>query len=251
MGGYRTAQPGHSRAPGILCQSVHHGFRYVPAPRGGLGYRHRHHGRGGRRLPLFHLHRIHLAVDAWRLFDPLHHRCQRLSRLPADQRPARARPEKGGIIRMSLYCAIGNVDTDLSPRQLNDLLVESLAKLGDRKSVLAVPPDQSREHSRAGELTGYVYKHYGDRLKAVLPAIGTHTPMRSDQIAHMFPAVPPNLFKVHNWRTDIETLGEVPSAFIREQSEGKLDYAWPAQVNKLFSHGGSDLILSTGKAEPH
>jgi nickel-dependent lactate racemase len=152
---------------------------------------------------------------------------------------------------MSLYCATGSVDTDLSPQQLNDLLVESLAKLGDRKNVLAVPPDQSREHSRAGELTGYIYKHYGDKLKAVLPAIGTHTPMRPDQIEHMFPSVPQNLFKVHNWRTDIETLGEVPSAFVREQSEGKLDYAWPAQVNKLISSGGFDLILSIGQVVPH
>src|ERR1035438_2618959 len=97
---------------------------------------------------------------------------------------------------MSLYCATGSVDTDLTPQQLNDLLVESLAKLGDRKNVLAVPPDQSREHSRAGELTGYIYKHYGDKLKAVLPAIGTHTPMRPDQLTHMFPTVPQNLFKV-------------------------------------------------------
>src|SRR5450631_1336931 len=152
---------------------------------------------------------------------------------------------------MSLYCATGSVDTDLTPQQLNDLLVESLAKLGDRKNVLAVPPDQSREHSRAGELTGYIYKHYGDKLKAVLPAIGTHTPMRPDQLAHMFQAVPQNLFKVHNWRTDVETLGEVPSEFIREQSEGKLTYAWPAQVNKLISSGGFDLILSIGQVVPH
>lgn len=152
---------------------------------------------------------------------------------------------------MSLYCSIGSVDTDLTPQQLNDLLVEGLAKLGNRKNVLAVPPDQSREHSRAGALTGYVYKHYGDKLKAVLPAIGTHTPMRPDQIAHMFPEVPKELFKVHNWRTDVETLGEVPSEFIREQSEGKLDYAWPAQTNKLISSGGFDLILSIGQVVPH
>lgn len=152
---------------------------------------------------------------------------------------------------MSLYCSTGSVDTDLSSRQLNDLLVESLSKMGDRKNVLAVPPDQSREHSRAGELTGVVYKHYGDNLKAVLPAIGTHTPMRPDQLAHMFPEVPQQLFKVHNWRTDVETIGEVPSEFIREQSEGRLDYAWPAQVNKLISSGGFDLILSLGQVVPH
>jgi len=152
---------------------------------------------------------------------------------------------------MSLYCATGSATTDLSPEQLSQLLRQSLAKLGPRQRVLAVPPDQSREHSRAGELTGYIFDHYGDRLKAVLPAIGTHTPMRPDQIAHMFPGVPADLFRVHNWRTDVETLGEVPAEFIREQSEGKLDYAWPAQVNKLISQGGFDLILSIGQVVPH
>jgi nickel-dependent lactate racemase len=152
---------------------------------------------------------------------------------------------------MSLYFATGSVDTDLSPRQLKDLLNEGLAKLGERNSVLAVPPDQSREHSRAGELTAYAGQYYGDRLKAVLPALGTHTPMRQDQLEHMFPGMPLDLFRIHNWRTDIETLGEVPSEFIREQSEGKLSYAWPAQVNRLISQGGFDLILSIGQVVPH
>ena len=152
---------------------------------------------------------------------------------------------------MSLYCAIGSVDTDLSPRQLNDLLAENLGKLGRRNKVLAVPPDQSREHSRAGELTRYAWQYYGERLKAILPALGTHTAMRPDQIAHMFGQVSQDLFRVHNWRTDIETLGEVPAEYIREQSEGKLSYAWPAQVNKLISQGGFDLILSIGQVVPH
>jgi nickel-dependent lactate racemase len=152
---------------------------------------------------------------------------------------------------MSLYCSVGSVDTDLSSQQLKELLVESLGKLGARKNVLVVPPDQSREHSRAGDLTRYTWEHYGDKLKAVLPAIGTHTPMRPDQIAHMFGNVPLELFKVHNWRTDVETLGELPASFIREQSEGKLNYTWPAQVNKLISQGGFDLILSIGQVVPH
>jgi nickel-dependent lactate racemase len=152
---------------------------------------------------------------------------------------------------MSLYCSVGSTDTDLTPRQLNDLLVEGLAKLGSRNKVLAVPPDQTRAHSRAGDLTRYAWKHYGDRLKAVLPALGTHTAMKPEQIAAMFGDMPLDLFKVHNWRTDIETLGEVPAEFIREQSEGKLNYEWPAQVNKLISQGGFDLILSIGQVVPH
>ena len=152
---------------------------------------------------------------------------------------------------MSLYCSVGSPDTSLSPEQLRELLNDALVKLGPRNAVLAVPPDQSREHSQAGLLTRFVFEHYGERLKAVLPAIGTHTPMHADQIARMYAGVPQDLFRVHNWRTDVETLGEVPAEFIREQSEGKLNYPWPAQVNKLISRGGFDLILSIGQVVPH
>jgi nickel-dependent lactate racemase len=152
---------------------------------------------------------------------------------------------------MSLYCAVGGPDTDLSSNQLGDLLKESLTRLGPRSRVLAVPPDQSREHSRAGELTCFAWQHYGDSLQAVLPALGTHTPMRPAQLTRMFADMPHNLFHVHNWRTEVETLGEVPAAFIHEQSEGKLNYPWPAQVNRLISRGNFDLILSIGQVVPH
>jgi nickel-dependent lactate racemase len=152
---------------------------------------------------------------------------------------------------MSLYCSTGSADTDLTPQQLNELLVEGLAKIGQSNKVLAVPPDQTRAHSRAGDLTRYAWQHYGERMKAVLPALGTHAPMKPEQIAAMYGDMPLDLFKVHNWRTDIETLGEVPAEFVREQSVGKLNYAWPAQVNKLISKGGFDLILSIGQVVPH
>ena len=42
-----------------------------------------------------------------------------------------------------------------------------------------------------------------------------------------------------------------PAEFVREQSEGKLDFAWPAQVNRLLVDGGFDLILSMGQVVPH
>jgi nickel-dependent lactate racemase len=152
---------------------------------------------------------------------------------------------------MSVYCAKGAVETDLSPPQLRRLLTESLAMLGERNRVLVVPPDMSRASSHAGELTHCAWDYYGDQLLAVLPALGTHAAMQPDQIARMFGKMPPELFRVHNWRTDVETLGEVPAEFIREQSEGKLNYAWPAQVNRLFTRGNFDLILSIGQVVPH
>ncbi len=152
---------------------------------------------------------------------------------------------------MSLYLAKGAPDAVIPAAELKSLLSEALAKLGPRRRVLAVPPDQTRFYSHAGELTQYAWEYYGDRLEAVLPALGTHSAMTPEQLQRMFGEVPHNLFRVHHWRTDVETLGEVPAEFIYLQSEGKLNYSWPAQTNRLISQGGFDLVLSIGQVVPH
>jgi nickel-dependent lactate racemase len=152
---------------------------------------------------------------------------------------------------MSLYCAQGGPDRELTSTELRDFLFAALERLGSRNKVLAVPPDQTRTASRAGELTRHAWNYYGGRLSAVLPALGTHKAMSADRIAVMFGDVPQDLFHAHNWRQDVETIGIVPGEFIQEQSEGKLDYEWPAQVNHLLLRGGFDLILSIGQVVPH
>jgi nickel-dependent lactate racemase len=152
---------------------------------------------------------------------------------------------------MSLYVAKGNPGLEISSAELRSLLFEALGKLGDRRHVIAVPPDLTRRESCAGELTRYAYDYYGTRLEAILPALGTHAAMSPAQLTSMFGKMPHELFRIHNWRTDAETLGEVPATFIHEQSEGKLNYSWPAQVNRLIAHGGFDLVLSLGQVVPH
>jgi len=152
---------------------------------------------------------------------------------------------------MSLFFAAGSPDTELSPADYRAGLHEALTKLGERKKVLAVPPDFTRFHSKAGELTEMAWEFYGDRMTDVLPALGTHTAMTEEQLDTMYGKTPRHLFRVHDWRNDIVTLGEVPGAFMLEVSEGKLDYTWPAQVNKLLRDGGHDLILSIGQVVPH
>jgi len=152
---------------------------------------------------------------------------------------------------MSLFVAHGNAQTEISGTELRALLFAALDQLGPRSRVLVIPPDVTRLHSRAGELTRYAWEYYGDRLAAILPALGTHAAMSAEQLTRMFGEIPQNLFHVHNWRTDIETIGEVPSAFIQEQSEGKLNFSWPAQINRLILQGNYDLILSIGQVVPH
>jgi nickel-dependent lactate racemase len=152
---------------------------------------------------------------------------------------------------MSLYCGQGGPDRELTSTELREFLFKAFERLGLRNKVLAIPPDQTRTASRAGELTRYAWNYYGERLGAVLPALGTHKAMSADRIAAMFGDVPQSLFHAHNWREDVETIGTVHSEFIRKQSEGKLDYEWPAQVNRLILNGGFDLILSIGQVVPH
>ncbi|MGF1585819.1 MAG: lactate racemase domain-containing protein [Bacteroidales bacterium] len=150
-----------------------------------------------------------------------------------------------------LYYTRGSENDDLSSEDLQNGLNKALDSLGKRQKVLALPPDFTRYHSRAGELTSYTYQYYGKALADVLPALGTHFPMSETEIVKMFPGVPLSLFREHNWRTDIVNLGEVPSEFVKEVSGGLVDYTWPAQVNKLLVNGGHDLILSIGQIVPH
>jgi nickel-dependent lactate racemase len=152
---------------------------------------------------------------------------------------------------MSLYFSAGSETAELSSTDLKQGLDRALQALSERRRVLALPPDFTRYHSRAGELTRYAWEYFGNRLTHVLPALGTHTPMTLSEIRTMFGNMPPELFHVHDWRRCVVTLGEVPAEFIREQSEGKLDYSWPAQVNRLLVEGGFDLILSIGQVVPH
>jgi nickel-dependent lactate racemase len=155
---------------------------------------------------------------------------------------------------MGLLFGAGSQSKEFSAAEIRASLFSALEKLdagGKRKRVLAVPPDFTRLHSKSGMLTDLAYEFYGERLTDVLPALGTHRAMSDAEIAAMFSATPRSLFRVHDWRNDIVTLGKVPGEFVRDVSEGKLDYTWPAQVNKLLRDGGHDLILSIGQVVPH
>jgi nickel-dependent lactate racemase len=145
----------------------------------------------------------------------------------------------------------GSPEDDLDAQDLRLGLLEALTRLGPRRKVLILPPDYTRFHSRAGEITRVIVQHYGDRVADIMPALGSHFPMSEAEIEAMFGDLPRRLFRVHDWRTGVVTLGEVPASYVREVSEGKVDYPWPAQVDRLLQEGGHDLILSLGQVVPH
>jgi nickel-dependent lactate racemase len=150
-----------------------------------------------------------------------------------------------------IYYQTGSENTVISKNDLEYGVYAALVKLGPRKKVLVVPPDFTRFHSRSGDITTLIYNYYKDNLKDILPALGTHTPMTGTEISEMYKGVPKDLFRIHDWRNDVVTAGTIPGEFVSEITEGKLNYSWPAQLNRLVLNGGHDLILSIGQVVPH
>ena len=150
-----------------------------------------------------------------------------------------------------LYFARGSRTDIITADEVRAALKEVFDGMGPKKRVMALPPDYTRLNSYAGPITEMVNDYFGDRLTDVMPALGTHTPMTPEQIGSMFPTVPAGKFRVHDWRNDVVTVGEVPREYLAEVSEGRVSYSWPAQVNKLLLDPSFDLILSIGQVVPH
>lgn len=150
-----------------------------------------------------------------------------------------------------IYWREGSETANLTGGDLKKGLFSALDQLGRRRKVLLIPPDQTRIHSRAGDLTCMAYEYYGTAVSDILPALGTHKPMDPGELDRMFPGVPHHLFRVHDWRNDVITLGEVPAEFVRKVSGEAVAYPFPVQVNQLITTGGHDLILSIGQVVPH
>lgn len=144
-----------------------------------------------------------------------------------------------------------NQGRGISDQELETALLEILRPYGNCKRVLIIPPDQTRLHSRAGKITEIAWRFFGDAVKAIIPALGTHYPMTEDEIRRMFGTVPSSLFIPHDWRNDVVELGRFPSSFLEELSGGRLSMAWSIQVNRILVEEPWDLIISPGQVVPH
>ena len=153
---------------------------------------------------------------------------------------------------MTTYYAEGSPQTDLTPRRPprgpGRDVSEAWSRGGRCWPCRPISPGPT---AWPGRLTCMAYEYFGDRLTDVMPALGTHVAMPDWQLDRMFPGVPKRLFRVHDWRSDVVTIGEVPAEFVAEATEGIYRKPWPAQLNRLVWEGGHDLILSIGQVVPH
>lgn len=152
---------------------------------------------------------------------------------------------------MTVFFRRGDASASLGQKDFEDALAAAFSAGGEPQRVLALPPDHTRSDSRAGELTQIAHRMLGERLTDVMPALGTHEAMNEDELQYMFGDLPRDLIRVHDWKNDVATLGEVDSDFVSEATEGIYQRPWKAQVNKLLVEGGHDMILSLGQVVPH
>jgi len=122
-----------------------------------------------------------------------------------------------------------------------------------KRRVLLIPPDMSRMHSGGGKITSMLYKILSPFCEVdVLPALGTHMPLtKNERIMFFGEEIPEDRYIDHNWRTDVVSLGEVPSDFVEAVSEGLINEPIEVEINKKIVSNEFDLVVSIGQVVPH
>ncbi|MBR6391681.1 MAG: DUF2088 domain-containing protein [Eubacterium sp.] len=147
---------------------------------------------------------------------------------------------------------IAKTESGLTQEEIKKALLESLEGR-ELKKVLILPPDFTRFHSNAGYITNVYYHALTEQgVKVdIMPALGTHVAVTKEQWNAMFGDIPYEKMLVHNWRTDVVRLGEIPESFLSEITEGLWDEPVNAEVNRLVLDESYDLIISPGQVVPH
>ena len=142
----------------------------------------------------------------------------------------------------------------ISIEEIEEALKKSLQEQGkELKKVLLIPPDITRAHSGAGDITRMYYNILKDSCQVdIMPALGTHMPMAHEEIDIFFgPDIPKERFIVHNWREDVVKIGQVPGEYISQISGGLIDEPIDVEINRLLLDESYDLIISIGQVVPH
>ncbi len=123
----------------------------------------------------------------------------------------------------------------------------------DARRVLLVPPDHTRLHSRAGEITARLF----DELEAcgcevgVLPAVGTHVAMTAADAERLFGGrIPHERLLRHDWRHGVVAVGEIDASEVAVVSRGRLTDALPIEIDRELL-AGWDVVVSVGQVVPH
>jgi carbohydrate kinase (thermoresistant glucokinase family) len=152
--------------------------------------------------------------------------------------------------------AVGDETRTISLHELS-LLVDRIATheviaYGARR-ILLVPPDHTRLHSRAGEITALLYERLAAEgcAVAVVPALGTHAAMTAEEVQLLFgDGIPFESVRRHRWREGLVSVGEIGADEIAAVSGELVSDPIPVEVDEILFEGW-DLVISVGQVVPH
>lgn len=148
--------------------------------------------------------------------------------------------------------SVFNAHQPLTEAQWQPLLDQWIENAHPGRRVLLLPPDYSRCFSYAGVLCNALYLRLKDAHEVyVMPAVGTHEQMTSEEKSLFFPDIPDEAFLGHHWQTDTVTLGKVPGEEIARWTNGAFTQDISVQVNRHLTDGSFDTIVSIGQVLPH
>jgi nickel-dependent lactate racemase len=136
------------------------------------------------------------------------------------------------------------------------LIAEAQKRLGSSlKRVLLLPPDLTRAHSGAGEITEWVYQEVlriePSAYVRVIPTLGQHVPHTEAENAWMFGSIPNEIILPHDWRNGVTHVGVVPAEIVRKATGGVADWEIPVDLNSTLIDEMWDLIVNIGHVVPH
>ena len=145
------------------------------------------------------------------------------------------------------------IDDETQFGMMKSLVDEARERFGSRlKKVLLLPPDITRFHSGAGELTNMLYHILEKTCEVdVIPTLGQHVPHTSAENHRMFGDIPQARIHRHDWERSCLTLGEINRDIVRRATGGAADWPIPVQINRAVVEGGYDLVINIGQVVPH
>ena len=153
--------------------------------------------------------------------------------------------------------SIEDLNGELTDKQLEEIVKESLKDFNSVKKVLLIHPDYTRTDF-TDKLIPLIYqelKNKGMNKIDSLNAGGTHRSMTEEEIRSklgLSSQINFNNYYNHEYSNPqkLVTVGEIPASFVAEKTQGEIFQSIPVVVNKLITQD-YDLIITLSGTVPH
>jgi len=153
--------------------------------------------------------------------------------------------------------SIEDLNGELTDKQLEEIVKESLKNFNSVKKVLLIHPDYTRTDF-TDKLIPFIYKELKDKGMNQIDSLnagGTHREMAEIEIREklgLSSKINFNHFYNHEYNDPqkLITVGEIPASFVAEKTQGDLSQSIPVVVNKLITEDYY-LIIALSGTLPH